>query len=54
MENYAQSYSSGASENSTTTSPSTIWPGSFDDTPLDKSQQSLLDYNEENYFKTKF
>lgn len=50
MENYAKSYTNGASDFSQTTL-SSVWPGQFDDAPVAPGEQSLKEYAEENYFK---
>lgn len=47
MGNYAKSYTNGASDFSETGS---VWPGKFDDAPVEAGEQTLKDYNEENYF----
>lgn len=49
LDNYAQSYTSGARD----ASSASVWPGHFDDTPVAHGEQSMSDYNEENYFKVK-
>ena len=49
LDNYAQSYASGASD----TASASVWPGHFDDAPVEQGEQSLSDYNEEHYFKVK-
>jgi hypothetical protein len=53
MENYAKSYTNGASDFSSAGSGS-VWPGKFDDAPVEAGEQTLAEYNEENYFKVKF
>ena len=50
MDNYAKSYTTGASDFSST-ALSSAWPGQYDDSPVTAGQQSLEEYAEENYFK---
>jgi len=50
MDNYAKSYATGASDFSSTGLDS-LWPGKFDDAPVEAGEQTLGEYNEENYFK---
>jgi hypothetical protein len=50
LDNYAQSYTSGATGDA---SSGSVWPGLFDDKPVGHGEQSLSDYNEEHYFKVK-
>lgn len=50
MENYAKSYTNGASDFSAT---GAVWPGKFDGAPVEAGEQTMEEYNEENYFKLK-
>ena len=50
MENYAKSYTNGASDFSATGS---VWPGKFDSNPVGAGEQTMEEYTEENYFKLK-
>lgn len=52
MDNYAKSYANGASDFSSSAT-SSIWPGQFDDTPVDAGEQTMKAYNEEHYFSKK-
>lgn len=53
MDNYAKSYTNGASDFSSA-GLSSSWPGQYDDSPVEAGKQSLADYAEENYFKVKY
>ena len=48
MDNYAKSYTNGASDFS-----GSLWPGKFDGAPVEAGEQTMEEYNEENYFTRK-